>query len=88
MAIEIVSWRVVTSGPTPTIDLAKARVGVQSDNYKKGERQVYFGYKNDFISTPIYERSKLEIGQKFEGSAIFEERESTIVVPPRSKFIR
>ena len=84
MAIEIVSWRVVTSGPTPTIDLAKARVGVQSDNYKKGERQVYFGCKNDFISTPIYERSKLEIGQKFEGSAIFEERESTIVVPPRS----
>ena len=32
MAIEIVSWRVVTSGPTPTIDLAKARTGVQSDS--------------------------------------------------------
>ena len=84
MAIEIVSWRVVTSGPTPEIDLAVARTGVHSDDFSKGHRQIYFGPKNDFVSAPVYERSKIEVGREFEGPAIFEERESTIVVPPGS----
>lgn len=84
MAIEIVSWRVVTAGPTPEIDLAVARTGVQSDDFSKGRRQIYFGPKNDFVSAPIYERSKIKVGCEFEGSAIFEERESTVVVPPGS----
>ncbi|MDG2434759.1 MAG: hydantoinase/oxoprolinase family protein [Gammaproteobacteria bacterium] len=84
MDIEIVSWRIVTAGPTPQIDLGEARAGIQSGNYEKGNRQVYFGCENDFVSTPIFERSQLEEGQHFVGSAIFEERESTIVVPPGS----
>ncbi|HIF19094.1 MAG TPA: hydantoinase/oxoprolinase family protein [Gammaproteobacteria bacterium] len=84
MAIEIVSWRVVTSGPIPEIDLAVARTGAHSDDFSKGRRQIYFGSKNDFISAPVYERSKIKAGHEFEGPAIFEERESTIVVPPGS----
>ena len=84
MAIEIVSWRVVTSGPIPEIDLAVARTGVHSDDFSKGRRQIYFGPKNDFVSAPVYERSKIKAGHEFEGPAIFEERESTIVVPPGS----
>ena len=84
MAIEIVSWRVVTSGPIPEIDLAVARTGAHSDDFSKGRRQIYFGPKNDFISAPVYERSKIKAGHEFEGPAIFEERESTIVVPPGS----
>ncbi|MBP65505.1 MAG: methylhydantoinase [Chloroflexi bacterium] len=84
MAVEIVSWRVVVSGPTPEIDLAVARTGAHSDDFSKGHRRIYFGPKTDFISTPVYERSKIEVGREFEGPAIFEERESTIVVPPGS----
>ena len=70
MDIEIVSWRVVTAGPTPEIDLAVARAGVKTDDFSKGQRQVYFGPKNDFVSAPVYERSKIEVGCEFEGSAI------------------
>jgi N-methylhydantoinase A len=84
MAIEIVSWRVVTSGPIPKIDLAVARTGVHSGDFSKGYRQIYFGPKNDFVSAPVYERSKIKAGHEFEGPAIFEERESTIVIPPGS----
>ena len=84
MAVEIVSWRVVTAGPTPEIDLAVARSVPQSDDCSKGHRQIYFGPKNGFVSAPVYARSKVQVGREFVGAAIFEERESTIVVPPGS----
>ena len=84
MAVEIVSWRVVTAGPTPEIDLAVARSIPQSDDCSKGHRQIYFGPKNGFVSAPVYARSKVQVGREFVGAAIFEERESTIVVPPGS----
>ena len=84
MAVEIVSWRVVTAGPTPEIDLAVARSVPQADDCSKGHRQIYFGPKNGFVSAPVYARSKVQVGREFVGAAIFEERESTIVVPPGS----
>jgi N-methylhydantoinase A len=84
MEVEIVSWRVVTAGPTPDINLAIARVALQFDDCSKGHREIYFGPKNGFVSAPVYERSKVEVGREFVGAAIFEERESTIVVPPGS----
>ncbi len=84
MEVEIVSWRVVTAGPTPEINLAIARVSLQSDDCSKGHREIYFGPKNGFVSAPVYERSKVQVGREFVGAAIFEERESTIVVPPGS----
>ena len=36
------------------------------------------------MSAPVYARSKVQVGREFVGAAIFEERESTIVVPPGS----
>ena len=48
----------------------------------KGERRAYFSEIADFVATPVYDRYRLGAGMAFDGPAIVEERESTIVVPP------
>ncbi len=82
MPVEIVSWRVVVSGPRPEIDLATARSVAPKGAVLKGERPVYFGTEIGFVNAPIYDRYHLVAGNTFEGPGIFEERESTTVVPP------
>ena len=80
--VEIVSWRVIVSGPSPIIDLAAARPTVSNKEARKGERDVYFGPDRGFVKTTTYDRYCLEPGSSFKGPSIFEERESTTVVPP------
>jgi N-methylhydantoinase A len=82
MTIEIVSWRVVVSGPRPAIDLGVARQKAASEPEQKGERQVYFGPETGFLSAAVYDRYRLTPNSSFDGPAVFEERESTTIVPP------
>lgn len=82
MQVEIVSWRVQVAGPKPVIDLVAARPDTASGDACKGERQVYFGTESGFQNAKIYDRYRLAPGAIFDGPAIFEERESTTVVPP------
>ena len=46
------------------------------------ERPVYFGSRGDFVPTAIYERARLQAGQRIEGPAIVEEIDSTTLVQP------
>ena len=82
MPVEIVSWRVIVSGPRPAINLAPARIATANGNEVKGERDVYFGPKKGFVKASVYDRYRLVSGKTFRGPCIFEERESTTVVPP------
>jgi N-methylhydantoinase A len=52
----------------------------------KGSRAVYFPELGDFRSTTVFDRYGLVAGQAFEGPAIIEERESTLVVGPGGRF--
>ena len=85
MAVEVVSWRVVVSGPRPSIELAAAPGAPASAEALKGRRQVYFGPETGFVDSPVYNRYALLSGDAFEGPGIFEERESTTVVPPGAR---
>ena len=85
MPVEIVSWRVIVSGPRPVLDLAAARPVKESGDARKGQRRIYFGPKSGFVDAPVYDRYRLVPGTAFEGPGIFEERESTMVVPPGAK---
>ena len=38
------------------------------------------------VTTPIYDRTALAIDQKFEGPAVVEEAESTMVIGPGGRF--
>ena len=45
----------------------------------KGQRQAYSGIAGDYIPYTVYDRYKLFPGAEFQGPAIIEERESTVV---------
>jgi N-methylhydantoinase A len=79
--IEILNWRVVSSGPRPDLKLyITASAGGDARSALKGQRPAYFPETHGFIATPIYDRYRLAPGVMLDGPAIVEERESTTIV--------
>ena len=84
--IEIINWRVLSSGPVPQIRLQVAREGQgTARNALKGYRKAYFPETGDYQDTPVYDRYLLAPGERFAGPAIVEEHESTTIVGPASR---
>ncbi len=90
--LEILNWRIVSSGPQPDLHLeitAGAVETVSADGglqaARKGERPAYFPETDGFTPTPIYDRYRLSPGAAFSGPAIIEERESTVIVGPGAR---
>ena len=84
--IEILNWRVVSSGPQPDLRLQVVSAGAgDAPSARKGERPAYFPETKGFAATPIYDRYRLAPGATFEGPAIVEERESTVIVGPGAR---
>lgn len=83
--VEVLSWRLVSSGPPPSVTL---RLPAESGRgeARKGVRKAYFpgssGTSGGYADTPVYDRYALVPGSAVEGPALVEERESTLVVPP------
>ncbi len=83
VAIEVLNWRVVSSGPNPEITLRMDSIGSSNAaDAIKGRRPAYFPESNGYADTPIYDRYALAPGATFSGPAIVEERESTVIVGP------
>ena len=81
--VEILNWRVVSSGPQPDLRLqVTSTVGGEARIALKGERPAYFPEVHGFVPTPVYDRYQLAPGATFDGPAIVEERESTVIVGP------
>ncbi|HXH08542.1 MAG TPA: hydantoinase/oxoprolinase family protein [Alphaproteobacteria bacterium] len=81
--VEALNWRVVVSGPRPTITLAPSdQMQAPLDAARKGERDAYFPETSGYLSCPVYDRYRLAPGMALRGPAIIEERESTVVVGP------
>jgi len=81
MAAEIISWRVVVAGPKPVLE---PQAALRDGNARTGRRPVYFGEVGDFVDTPVYDRYRIRPDESIQGPAVFEERESTIVMPPNA----
>ncbi len=81
VAIEVLNWRVVSSGPVPEVTLKLAGAVAEGDA-RKGSRPAYFPTDGGFVDTAVFDRYRLEPGDRVAGPAIVEERESTVVVPP------
>ncbi|MEA2524750.1 MAG: N-methylhydantoinase, partial [Thermomicrobiales bacterium] len=82
--VEAINWRLVASAPTPEVPLhrpARPSTG-QAPNPRKGARSAFLPESRSFESVPVYDRYALAAGATFEGPAIVEERESTVVVGP------
>jgi N-methylhydantoinase A/oxoprolinase/acetone carboxylase beta subunit len=84
LPIEVVNWRLVASGPAPSLRLERHDVvpGASPESALKGHRPAYFPEAGGFVETPVYDRYRLPAGALVRGPAILEERESTAVLCP------
>jgi len=78
--LEVINWRVVASGPRVEMDLKLPRAASASAQALKGSRLAYFPEHGGYVETPVYDRYALKPGMHFDGPAIVEERESTLIV--------
>jgi len=76
--VEIVSWRLVATGPLASRDSKAALQEKPAE--PAGRRTARFDGKD--IATPVYARNRLAQGQTIDGPAIIEERETTIIILP------
>ena len=79
--VEFINFKVRASLPERLLQLPKMkkRAGSLKDAIK-GERRAYSGIAKDFIPYTVYDRYKLYPDAKFQGPAIIEERESTVII--------
>jgi N-methylhydantoinase A len=82
--VEAVNWRVVSSGPRPAFELARAPEA-GADGTVKGSRPVWFPDAGGFVETDVHDRYAMRPGTPVAGPAIVEERESTFVIPPGAR---
>ncbi|MBW2616529.1 MAG: hydantoinase/oxoprolinase family protein, partial [Deltaproteobacteria bacterium] len=79
--VEFINFRVRASLPERLLQLPKMEnITGALDDAIKGQRQAYSGIARDFIPYTVYDRYRLFPGAKFQGPAIIEERESTVIV--------
>jgi N-methylhydantoinase A len=81
-AVEIYGLRVVGLGLVDKPEFPKVAGGSDLDAARSGERSVYFAEASGFLDTAIYHRAALPAGARFDGPAIVEQMDSTVVVPP------
>jgi N-methylhydantoinase A len=82
--IEVINWRVMSSGLAPELHLqTPAGSGGDAGAALKGHRAAYFPELGGYHDTPVYDRYALAPGAMFDGPAIVEERESTVIVGPK-----
>ena len=83
--VEFINFKIRASLPERLLQLPKikrnsAHSGTSLDDAIKGQRQAFSGLIKDFIPYTVYDRYRLFPDARFEGPAIIEERESTVIV--------
>lgn len=87
VSLEIINWRVISSGPAPRIHLRATTDGQSAaSTARKGSRRAYFPELGGYADTAVYDRYALLPDTSFSGPAIVEERESTVIVGPDGRF--
>ncbi len=79
VAVEVVNWRLTALGPE--LEREQTTVTAAEPGSPRAHRAVSLWTPGQPV--PVYERRTLSAGQSFEGPALIEERETTIVIPPR-----
>jgi N-methylhydantoinase A len=79
--VEFINFKVRASLPERLLRLPKIeKNGGSLKDAIKGERQAYSGIAKEFIPYTVYNRYKLYPDARFQGPAIIEERESTVII--------
>jgi N-methylhydantoinase A len=81
-SVEFVNARLTALAPAPVGELpTDPRTGVVADAVR-GQREVHFAEAAGWVSTAVYDRSRLFADAAFDGPAVVQEADSTTVVPP------
>ena len=84
--VELVHFRLTASSPVAPMQLQPLADGDKSAaGALKGSRPVYFPETRGYTDCPVYDRYALRAGDRFDGPALVEERESTVVILPESR---
>jgi N-methylhydantoinase A/oxoprolinase/acetone carboxylase beta subunit len=79
--VEFINFKVRASLPERLLKFPKIEKRIEIlEEAIKGRRKAYSGMARDFITHTVYDRYKLFPLASFEGPAIIEERESTVIV--------
>lgn len=83
--VEFVYWRVKVVGRLPQVETSLQPVGSKGVvEAVKGKRKAYFWELGGRVETPVYDGSKLRLGNRINAPALIEEPTTTILVMPSS----
>ncbi|MGE5302803.1 MAG: hydantoinase/oxoprolinase family protein [Alphaproteobacteria bacterium] len=85
VALEVINWRVIASGPRPEMNLKLPRKATGGAHVRKGFRRAYFPDSGGWLEAAVYDRYALSPGTTLDGPAIVEERESTLIIGARGR---
>ena len=81
--VQLVTFRVEASGVVPKATFAaQADAGPDASGAIVGSREVWLPEAGGFTPCPVYDRDRLQAGNRFSGPAIIEQMDATTVVPP------
>jgi N-methylhydantoinase A len=81
--VQLVTFRVEATGLVPKATFQPRPMrGADASAAIVGRRDVWFSEVTGFVSCPIYDREKLDAGNRISGPAIVEQMDTTTVVPP------
>jgi N-methylhydantoinase A len=80
VGVEAVTWRLSAISSTTTVEPRIEVAAAHGAPHRR--RPVQFARGASPIDTPVYRRADLGVGQRFDGPAIVEERETTAVIRP------
>ncbi len=84
--LETITWRLEVAAPQPEIRLGGEEGKPRPlEEAQKGTREVYLPEDEGFREVTVYDRYRLDPGVVFEGPAVVEERESTVVIGPEGQ---
>ncbi|MBT5107667.1 MAG: hydantoinase/oxoprolinase family protein [Rhodospirillaceae bacterium] len=84
--LEIVALRARVEHPKRDDEVTLKSAPTGPGTALKGSRKMYFNADQGYADTPVYDRYKLSSGARFEGPAIIEERETSILIGPDTGF--
>jgi N-methylhydantoinase A len=84
--LEALTWRLEVAAPRPEIRLeGEEGTSYPAERAQKGAREIYLPEDAGFTRVPVYDRYRFAPGATFEGPAVVEERESTVILGPEGR---
>jgi len=81
--VQLVTFRAEATGVVPKATLqAQDEVGADASGARTGSRKVWLPEAGGWTECPVYDRDKLQPGNRIEGAAIIEQMDTTTVVLP------